>query len=130
EPVRAETGGGPHRLAPRAVLRRGGRHAEVAGAREPRVDALTLAPGLDLVEAPLGDLAGPARALLADRPHERRRLLPEGIAEPAVSPARSSAAHVPLEEHDVDPRRALGEEEGAPHARVPAAQDHHVGAEI
>src|SRR5204863_1288580 len=101
--------------------------AEVASAPVPDVDVVLLRPGRDLVDALDRGAADLQGLRLAVHLAQQVELLPEPIEEPAVAPARASAADVLLEEDDVDRRVALLQEVGAPHAGVAASDDDDVG---
>src|SRR5581483_9878279 len=119
-----------HGRSPPLLLRRGGGHLQLAGGREPRVDPVTLAERADGLDAATGGEAELHRVGVAEPPCHLADPAPPTVHEPAVSPARPPAAHVLLEQDHVDPGVALLQEVGAPHARVPAAQDHHVCREV
>ena len=119
-----------HLVGPRPDLRltRGDPQGSVG--QEPGVDPVRLAEGADRGHALVADAADAKRHLVAVRLREVRQVVPEAADEPAVAPARPTAADVLLEDHDVGAGVQLLQVEGGPQARVAAAQDHDVGRRV
>ncbi len=117
-----------HLLDP-VILGGARRNSQVAHRRVPGVDAVSFAPRADLVDRTRCHLDG-ATALVAEPGREQPGLVVERVEEPAVATARAAAAHVLLEQHDVEVGLALFEEERAPHPRVAAADHDDVGCHV
>ena len=92
-----------------------------------RVDAVRGAEAADRLDGSCRGAAEPQRLLGSDDVLELRELRPPGEHEAAVAAARTAAADVALDEHDVERRIVLLERDRGPEARVAAAHDAHVG---
>ena len=98
--------------------------------REPRVDAVGLAPRADLGGGAPARHEQLERIRLAVGGDHVADVPPPAVAEAAVAAARPAAADVGLEQHDVEVRVALLQEPRGPHPRVAAAEDHDVGGRV
>src|SRR5664279_73607 len=93
-----------------------------------RVDPVLGAEGADLADRLLRGLRDRERPVAAAELHERAELGPPGEREPAVAPARATAADVLLEHDDVARGLALLDADGRPEPGVAAAHDGDVCA--
>ena len=130
ERLLASPGGGRDGALPRADLRRGRRRPEPAAAPVVGVDPFPLAECAELVHGLRGDPHEAEGLLLARALDQRLDLRPPGEREPAVSSRGAAAADVGLEEDDRRPRLELVDAERRPEARVAAADDADVGADV
>ena len=113
-------------VVPRPDLSRAGRRPEPPPVVVVGVDSVGLAELADLGDAIRRRLGQPGRLLDAAGLCEAAELRPPAHHEAAVAPAGAAAAHVGLEDHDVERGVELGQPQRGPQAGEPAADDAHV----
>ena len=94
-------------LLPGADLRSARGRPQPAVVAKVRVDAVRGAESADRLDGPCRGAAEPERLVGSDDVLELRELRPPGKHEAAVAPARTAAADVALDEHDVERRVVL-----------------------
>src|SRR2546423_3699926 len=116
-----------HYLFAHELVARSGGGEDVAGATEPRIDAVLGAELLDAADAS-GDLTrGSHRALVAVQLDQAVELVPPPAREAAVAAARAAAADVLLEHRDAEVGIPFREPVGGPEPGEAAADDDDIG---